>query len=182
MAVSLPARAHRVTVFGLTRNSWATSEGVSRASGASGSSVWAMARSFCAGMGARPGEGAGWARGTRTPVVYESSANLRPPLPQGSGWSSLVGEAEVGSRDEGQVREAALGRHRRAGPAPVDHRDEAHRLGSRLPHDVGRLQHGDPPGDRVLGDGHAVAGLQRPRDATAGAVVLHLLAHAEAAQ
>src|SRR5918995_6024526 len=168
MAVSLPARAHRVTVFGLTRNSWATSEGVSRASGASGSSVWAMARSFCAGMGARPGEGAGWARGTRTPVVYESSANLRPPPPQGRGWSSLVGEAEVRRRDERHVGEAPIGRHRGAGAAPVDHRDEAHRLRPGLPHDVGRLKHGDPTGDGVLGDGDPVAGLERPGDAAAG--------------
>src|SRR5688572_13003631 len=46
MAVSLPARAQRVTVLGFTRNSCATSDGVSSRSGASRSS-WAIALLQC---------------------------------------------------------------------------------------------------------------------------------------
>ena len=44
MAEILPARAHRVTVLGFTRNMAATSDGVSSCSG-SGAGFWAMGAS-----------------------------------------------------------------------------------------------------------------------------------------
>ena len=59
---------------------------------------------------------------------------------------------------------------------------EEHRFGTGLPHDGGRLEHRDATSDRVLGDHDLVAGLERAGDAPAAAVVLDLLAHAEAAQ
>ena len=46
-------------------------------------------------------------------------------------------------------------------------------------HGVGRLEQRRAAGDGVLGDHHLVAGVERPGDAPAAAVVLRLLAHAE---
>ena len=79
----------------------------------------------------------------------------------------LVGEAEVLGGDEGAELVAALGGHRRAGAAAVDHRREQHDLGAgRLDH-VGGLQHRDATGDGVLGDDHPVAGVERAGDPSA---------------
>ncbi len=52
-------------------------------------------------------------------------------------------------------------------------------LGARLLCDVSRLQETRPARHRVLGDGHAIAGVKDASDASASAVILHLFSHAE---
>ena len=97
--------------------------------------------------------------------------------------SALVGEAEVGGGHQRTEREALRAGHGLHGAAAVDDREQQHRLGAALLADhLGRFEHRHAAGDGVLGDHHPVAGLQRAGDPAAAAVVLHLLADAEAPQ
>ena len=77
----------------------------------------------------------------------------------------------------------ALGRGQRGRrAAAVDEGQDQHELGAVGPHHRGRLQGRGAPGGGVLGDHHLVAGLERAGDAALDAVVLGLLADAEAPQ
>ena len=91
-------------------------------------------------------------------------------------------EAEVGGGEERAVGDAGGGGHRRAGVAAVDDHGDEDRLGPERPHDLDRLHQRRAPRDGVLGDHDPVARLQRAGQASGDAVVLGLLAHAEAAQ
>ena len=100
----------------------------------------------------------------------------------GGGRSAFVGKAEVGRRHQRPEGDAVGRGQGCARAAAVDHGQQQDRLGPSGTHHGRRLEHRHAPGDGVLGDHDPVARLEGARDAPARAVVLVLLAHAEAAQ